>query len=195
MSPKIGISIVVLLILGFPFLVTYLSQDTPQTKEVNWQQEAPKRGSVSHDEEMMGASDEEIRNAPKSQGPSGSHLPVLRWEVMQGLDFQTGKMSEELKKAMQEPVRIPGFVVPLEYSSKEATEFILVPTYGACIHVPPPPPNQMVIVKMKSGVAPRREHGPVWVHGRTKIIDADTEWGKVGFQLSADGFEPYKGGY
>jgi len=198
MSPKIGISIVVLLILGFPFLVTFLSQDSSTETEVAREQRTAQRGSISHEDEMMMSpmgEQAEIGQAPKAQGPSGSHLPVLRWEVMQGLDYQSGKMTDELKKTMQSPVRIPGFVVPLDYSSKEATDFILVPTYGACIHVPPPPPNQMILVKMRNGVAPRREHGPVWVHGRSKIIDADTEWGKVGFEIVAEGTEPYQGGY
>jgi len=49
-------------------------------------------------------------------------------------------------------VSLPGFVVPLEGDSELITEFLLVPYFGACIHVPPPPPNQLVHVTIKGGV-------------------------------------------
>jgi hypothetical protein len=48
-------------------------------------------------------------------------------------------------------IRMPGYVLPLEFSGKNITEFLLVPFVGACVHVPPPPPNQIVYVRMKSG--------------------------------------------
>jgi hypothetical protein len=43
-------------------------------------------------------------------------------------------------------VALPGFVLPLEYEGKKVSEFLLVPWVGACIHTPPPPPNQIVHV-------------------------------------------------
>ena len=47
---------------------------------------------------------------------------------------------------------LPGFVLPLEYDGKKVTEFLLVPWVGACIHTPPPPPNQMVHVIAKTHI-------------------------------------------
>ena len=52
-------------------------------------------------------------------------------------------------------VRIPGYLLPLELENDEATEFLLVPYQGACIHTPPPPPNQIVHVKLESGIQVR----------------------------------------
>ncbi|WP_353496236.1 DUF3299 domain-containing protein [Vibrio chaetopteri] len=61
--------------------------------------------------------------------------------------------------------RLPGFIVPLEFDNLTVTEFILVPTAGACIHTPPPPANQMVVVSFPQGVKFRGLYTPVWVEG------------------------------
>lgn len=61
--------------------------------------------------------------------------------------------------------RLPGFIVPLEFDNLTVTEFILVPTAGACIHTPPPPANQMVVVSFPQGVQFRGLYTPVWVEG------------------------------
>ena len=43
-------------------------------------------------------------------------------------------------------VRLPGYVVPLEDLAAGIKEFLLVPYFGACVHSPPPPANQIVHV-------------------------------------------------
>jgi hypothetical protein len=63
-------------------------------------------------------------------------------------------------------VRIPGYVLPLEMSGKEITEFLLVPWVGACVHTPPPPLNQIVHVKTQKPIDVRAMFDPVWVTGR-----------------------------
>ncbi|MDW4550711.1 DUF3299 domain-containing protein [Defluviimonas sp. D31] len=71
-------------------------------------------------------------------------------------------------------VRIPGYLLPLEIQDGKATEFLLVPTVGACIHTPPPPPNQMVYVTYPQGVAVSGLYTPVWING-TLEADLRTE--------------------
>ena len=119
----------------------------------------------------------------------------LRWETLRGLNYKTGKPDKKVKKVLKRTVKIPGFVVPLDLYAKNATEFLLVPTYGACIHTPPPPANQMILIKMKKGLAPKREAGPVWVVGQLDLFKTETQWGKAGYRIVADSTEPYKGGY
>ena len=63
-------------------------------------------------------------------------------------------------------VQIPGYVLPLEFEGTTITEFLLVPYVGACIHVPPPPPNQIVYVKVPDGFESEGIFAPVWVAGR-----------------------------
>jgi hypothetical protein len=65
-----------------------------------------------------------------------------------------------------ETVRIPGYVVPLEFADQKAVEFLLVPTAGACIHTPPPPANQLVHVRYLQGLELKGLYAPVWVEGR-----------------------------
>ncbi len=63
-------------------------------------------------------------------------------------------------------VRIPGYLLPLEYDGDRVTEFFLVPYVGACIHTPPPPPNQIVHVKTDEGyTSDGGLYTPVWVNG------------------------------
>jgi len=72
--------------------------------------------------------------------------------------------------------RIPGFIVPVEVNEKNAiTEFFLVPYFGACIHVPPPPPNQIIFVHYKKGLEINALWMPFEIKGTlfTEMIEND----------------------
>jgi uncharacterized protein len=119
---------------------------------------------------------------------------TLDWKAMAALNYRTGQMPETLKKLNGAKVRVPGFMVPLEDWEQRVTEFILVPFFGACIHVPPPPPNQMAHVLM--GGRQKVEVNlwdPVWVIGRLKIENVDSPYGVVGYQLTAERLQSYDG--
>jgi uncharacterized protein len=97
-------------------------------------------------------------------------------------------------------VRMPGYALPLEYSGTQITEFLLVPWVGACIHTPPPPPNQIVYVKLDVGIENRGRFTPMWVTGEMTVRAAtknlylvDGSSGiDVGYSLQASQVEPYK---
>ena len=64
-------------------------------------------------------------------------------------------------------IRLPGFIVPLEFDAQlNVTRFFLVPFFGACIHVPPPPPNQIVYGIFEQGLKLEALYEPVWLTGR-----------------------------
>jgi len=89
-------------------------------------------------------------------------------------------------------VSLPGFVVPLEGDSEVITEFLLVPYFGACIHVPPPPPNQIVHVTIKGGVPIDSLYDAIVVTG---IISTETwsgEIAQVGYKMKAVGVAPFE---
>lgn len=63
-------------------------------------------------------------------------------------------------------VRLPGFIVPIEYDEQQnITAFFLVPYFGACIHVPPPPPNQIIYVTGAKGLKAEMIYNPFWIEG------------------------------
>lgn len=72
------------------------------------------------------------------------------------------------KKLDGQEVRIPGFVVPLEGDAKKITAFLLVPYFGACIHVPPPPTNQVVYVSYPKGAPVDDLWDAIWVKGKMR---------------------------
>jgi hypothetical protein len=88
-------------------------------------------------------------------------------------------------------VRLPGYVVPLDMVGDKLQEFLLVPYFGACVHSPPPPANQIVHITLKKPQA-LRTMDVVWVTGMMDLERQDTGMGVSGYNIQADGVEPYK---
>ncbi len=149
-------------------------------------------------------------------------VKVLNWDnllpddfhpekLLEGVDTETlnddDPRAQELMKKLQamwkeapvvnalngQTVKLPGFVVPLEGDGRVVNEFLLVPYYGACIHVPPPPANQIVYVRAQGrNVQVRRLFDTVWVTGNMKVERASSELGEAGYTLDALKVEPYE---
>lgn len=90
-------------------------------------------------------------------------------------------------------VKIPGFVVPLETSEKGLKEFLLVPYFGACIHTPPPPANQIIHVLSNPPVRGFQSMSAVWVSGTLGLARSNSELGVSGYRISAARVEKYRG--
>lgn len=104
-------------------------------------------------------------------------------------DANASKLNASLDGAY---IRMPGYVVPLETTPEGVIEFILVPYVGACIHTPPPPPNQLVLVRTADPWSSDSLWDPVWVEGRMRAQFLSTEIAETGYTLSADKMEIYK---
>jgi uncharacterized protein len=120
----------------------------------------------------------------------GGPATEIDWRQLAQMDYIENVAPPELERHDKTRVRVPGFMVPLEDNEKQVTEFLLVPSPQACIHVPAPPPNQMVYVKMKKGVP--TAFGPIWVYGELNIIVKKSIYGEASFEISGDYVEPYK---
>jgi uncharacterized protein len=116
----------------------------------------------------------------------------LDWRLLGELDYVTGKAPGELQALDGKEVKIPGFMVPLEDNQKAVTEFLLVPSPQACIHVPPPPPNQMVLVNMDPSAQSKVEFGPIWVVGKLSLKSKRHMYGESSFQMTGMRIEPYR---
>jgi hypothetical protein len=89
-------------------------------------------------------------------------------------------------------VKLPGYVVPLETEGKQVSEFLLVPYLGACIHVPPPPSNQIVYVKTgKADAKARNLYDTVMITGTLRTTGIATAVGAAGYTLEASKIESY----
>lgn len=90
-------------------------------------------------------------------------------------------------------VKLPGFVVPLAFDQYELSAFLLVPYFGACIHVPPPPANQIVYVVLPEGKHYRGGvFDTVWVTGDLRIERFSSAMGDAGYRLDALAIGPYQ---
>ncbi len=102
------------------------------------------------------------------------------WETLKTLEFdaKTKKnvIKPDLQKVLGKEITIKGFMMPLDYEAKEIVEFLFMPYVPACMHVPPPPPNQLVLVKMKKGSKIKPSFYPIELTGKLAVeTNADLE--------------------
>ena len=130
---------------------------------------------------------------PGAANAQSEKVPSVMWEDLQQLDISTGKAPASLKKLDGSVVRVPGFVIPLEDNDQSVSEFLLVPYPMACIHVPPPPPNLIVHVKMDKGKKVAFNfYAPVWAQGRLKIQTTQNMYSDSSYFMTGMLVEPYK---
>ena len=89
-------------------------------------------------------------------------------------------------------VKVPGFVVPVQGDGLNVTEFFLVPYFGACIHVPPPPSNQIIYVRFEPGTKVENLYDAIWVTGKLETEVTTHELASSGYSLEAFVIEPYE---
>ncbi|MBZ9704950.1 MULTISPECIES: DUF3299 domain-containing protein [unclassified Mesorhizobium] len=105
------------------------------------------------------------------------------------------------KKLDGAQVAIAGYLLPLDFNPDGTTEFLLVPYFGACIHEPPPPPNQVIYLKSTAPYAPAALFEGVMITGTMRVqserkdlsfVDGSSEVAS-GYVLESESIEPYQG--
>ena len=89
-------------------------------------------------------------------------------------------------------VRIPGFIVPLERDGRLVRELLLVPYFGACIHVPPPPANQIIHVTVDPPLKDAMTMDTFWIRGKLETVRTPSSFGASGYRMRAALAEPYR---
>tara|TARA_Y100001951_G_scaffold19654_1_gene14716 strand:+ start:9217 stop:9879 length:663 start_codon:yes stop_codon:yes gene_type:complete len=90
-------------------------------------------------------------------------------------------------------IRVPGFIVPLEHDAQQrVTRFFLVPYYGACIHVPPPPPNQIIYAEYPKGFKLESLYEPFWMSGTMRTSLTENEMATSAYAMTVDRLDPYE---
>lgn len=89
-------------------------------------------------------------------------------------------------------IRVPGFIVPLQSDENQrVTEFFIVPYFGACLHLPPPPPNQIIFAKSEEGVELASLQDPFWFEGTIVITQTSNELGSSAYSINLDNVFPF----
>ncbi|MEL6680545.1 MAG: DUF3299 domain-containing protein [Pseudomonadota bacterium] len=109
------------------------------------------------------------------------------WEPV--FDENAFKLNPALDNAY---IRMPGFIIPLELSLEGVRSFVLVPYLGACIHVPPPPPNQLVFAEAAAPLPAQDLWDAVWVTGTMRTELQMTEIAETGYALAVESMELYE---
>ena len=107
--------------------------------------------------------------------------------------YQQALVSTRVKPGMDgQAIGIPGFIVPLEFDDELiVTEFFLVPFFGACIHVPPPPPNQIIHVKYAQGLELKTLYDPFWIYGILKTSTVENDTATAAYTIDMASYEDY----
>ena len=108
----------------------------------------------------------EVRHKLKKQGLEPTALVAAFDRLLSDIERRNQMTVHELDGKI---VRIPGYALPLEHAGTGVTEMLLVPYVGACIHVPPPPANQTLYVKLNQSYKADNLFEPVWITGRMKV--------------------------
>ena len=125
----------------------------------------------------------------------GNNKPTTQtigWRLLQQLDYRSGQAPQKLKELHGQRVRVPGFVVPLSDRVAVLKEFLLVPDPQSCIHVPPPPPNLIVYVKLRKAVPYRDAFNPAWVVGILRIFKTKSQFGYASYRLDGESISKYQ---
>ena len=125
----------------------------------------------------------------------------LDFQMLDDSDPRAGAMLKKMREVWDnapvnkaligQRVRIPGFVVPLEDSKEGLKEFLLVPYFGACIHSPPPPSNQIIHILPKVPAKGLRSMDAVWISGTLTHTQTDSFMGAASWRLEALDVSPY----
>lgn len=147
---------------------------------------APAAPTVKSKTFFSGATSIPDGGPPPPPLPEGKFMSVKRRQP--GGDRQPAIVAE----LEGQTVSIGGYVVPLDLDATTVKEFLLVPFVGACIHVPPPPANQIIYVKADKGFEIGGAFDPVTVTGKIHTTAAFTGLADAGYTITPDSIEPIK---
>jgi hypothetical protein len=184
-----GVAALGLTILSAPGLAT---EEAPM--EVSWAKLMPPAPpavpSVKTKSFLAGATP--WAGAGGSEPPPPPTIDDKRWLSEKRLQPGAGAAPAVVTELDGKRVRIGGYVVPLDFEATNVKEFLLVPFVGACIHVPPPPPNQIVYVKSAKGFDVQGSFDPVYVTGTIKTAAQYTGLAETGYSIEAEKVETRK---
>lgn len=116
----------------------------------------------------------------------------LEWDSLMPANFgaqltdEASSGVELVQELIGKKVSIPGFVVPLDLDGESVVKFLFVPYMGACIHVPPPPPNQLIYAEINRGLVLEDPWMPLEIYGTLGAEYVETDLGAAGYTMDVD---------
>jgi len=160
-------------------LAAEISRDLSAYREIGWEElmppgEADRLAQIYQQQMAM------LYSSPIAEGSPADAMVQIG-------TFNTVKELNETK------IRIPGYTVPFEYGSNAMiSEFLLVPYYGACIHAPPPPPNQTIFVIAEEPIKLRDLAQAVWINGTIYTQTQESDLADAAYTIKVDSVEVYE---
>ena len=106
---------------------------------------------------------------------------------------QALRSSTTIKEFDQKRIGIPGFIVPIKADENQlVTEFFIVPYFGACLHLPPPPPNQIIFGRFKEGIQVETLYDPFWFEGKITIDYTHNPMGASAYTMKVNNLHLYQ---
>jgi hypothetical protein len=178
------ILMILLLSLAFPYAAAQANSSSTTATELMWDDLMPEDYTLSlYDLFGESANTFDSLDSLDDFSPEAEALMDRMLQVL-----ASAPVREELDGKI---IRIPGFVVPLEADMNRVTRFFLVPYFGACIHVPPPPSNQIINVHFEPGTRVESLYDAIWIEGRLSTETFNHEMGTSGYTIEAVLIEPY----
>ncbi|MDR2638092.1 MAG: DUF3299 domain-containing protein [Zoogloeaceae bacterium] len=139
---------------------------------------------------------------PADWDPAKSFQDLQDVAALPDSDARVQELYERMRKVWDEAptvpalagraVRLPGYLVPLDMDKQGIREFLLVPYFGACIHTPPPPANQIIHVRSATPIKGLRTMDAVWVSGKLEVTRSNSVMGISGYRMTASKVVKYK---
>jgi uncharacterized protein len=169
--------------MAWALLASAMAQTPPATKPAGVYRNTPWEDLTPKDWDPM-KEFREMRGSPLSDNDPRANSMLKRMREA----WDSAPANPAMEGAT---IRIPGYLVPLEETKAGMKEFLLVPYFGACIHTPPPPANQIIHVLPKAPAPGLRSMDAVWVSGAMKLVRSDTSMGVSSYRMDAVLVEPY----
>ena len=178
----------ILIILGIAF---HGNSTLAKPKTISWEDLSPTKDGVN----MIFDGAAEMRGTPDISEFEGSKERLDQFlddmKYMKESQGESGLINIRLNG---KSIKIAGYITPIAFDGENVTEFLFVPYRGACIHVPPPPANQIIYVKEAQGLKADEMWSPFWITGILDANSVSTIVADVGYSIKEAIVSPYNSG-
>jgi len=174
------------------FIFNFNNTVLAEPKVIEWEDLSPAKGlgvKLKLDTKAPVKGTPDISEFDGSKKQLDNFLDDMKF--MKEMQGDSGYINMELNNKR---IKIAGYISPIAFDGDNVTEFLFVPYRGACIHVPPPPANQIIYVKSATGLKADKIWSPQWITGILLANPVSTIVAEVGYSIQDASVAPYRTG-